>query len=605
MRPFTIIGAVAMNEKRILIAVGALSASLAACSSEITPSDGMGTTGGAAATPPNGSGGTVPGAGGATAKGGAAPVGSSGSPSTTTGGSSSNGGNGSATTCTPGIPATTQIPRLLNRQYDAVVRELLGVSVVPGDNKPPSGLLFQDFDGPMNPDAWRLYQEVGAKIAADVMAGPNKAKFISCDPAAADCLKNTIMTFGRKAFRRPLTDAEVARFEKLSQTTPAGTPAEVAEATLLAFLVSPSFLQIPELTTEVEGSAIKLSSYEVAARLSFLLWGSVPDDVLNAAADAGQLTTKEQILDQAKRMILVREKTAPLVAGFHRRWLDMDNSLSHWWKVQHDKTIYPLYNEASLPASQAELDKFFEDVAFGGGSFKDLFLSNVGYVNKDTAAIYGLDPANYGADLARVELDPAQRPGFLTRAGFLSSYSSFGSTSPILRGAFITVNMIGVNPGPPLPEATQVPAPPGTYLTQKAYVEALTSQASCTGCHTPFINPPGFVLERYDAIGKWQTVDPRGGPIETTPVNVTVAPGDVRPISSPLELMDALGKGPLARRIYAQKWVSFAYGRQKNPNDDCVVDLLDTRLSTDGYTVLDLLGELTQTDSFRLRVREN
>jgi hypothetical protein len=603
------IGVVAMNEKRILIAVGALSAALAACSSEISPGDGMGAAG-TGPIPPSGSGGATaaPGSGGSTASasGGAQPVGSSGSPSTANGGSSTAGGSGpTASTCVPGIPATTQIPRLLNRQYDAVVRELLGVSVVPGDNKPPSALLFQDFDGPMNPDAWRLYQDVGSKIAADVMAGANKAKFISCDPAAADCLKNTIKTFGRKAFRRPLSDEEVARFEKLGQTTPAGTPAEVAEATLLAFLVSPSFLQIPELTTEVEGSAIKLSSYEVAARLSFLLWGSVPDDTLNAAADAGQLTTKEQILDQAKRMILVREKTAPLVAGFHRKWLDMDNSLAHWWKVQHDKTIFPLYNEASLPASQAELDRFFEDVAFGGGSFKDLFLSNVGFVNKDTAAIYGLDPAMYGADLTRVEFDQAQRPGFLTRVGFLSSYSRFGSTSPILRGAFITVNMIGVDPGPPLPEAIQTPAPPGTYLTEKAYVEALTSQASCTGCHTPFINPPGFVLERYDAIGKWQTVDPRGGPIEATPVNVTVAAGDVRPISTPLELMDAIGKGPLARRIYAEKWVSFAYGRQKNANDKCVVDLLDTKLSTDGYTVLELLGELTQTDSFRLRVREN
>src|SRR5687767_8064572 len=120
MRPFTMIGAVAMNEKRILIAAGALSAALAACSSEITPSDGMGATAGTAAIPPSGSGGAtaVPGSGGSTAKGGAGPVGSSGSPSTTTtGGSSSNGGNGSATTCAPGIPATTQIPRLLNRQY--------------------------------------------------------------------------------------------------------------------------------------------------------------------------------------------------------------------------------------------------------------------------------------------------------------------------------------------------------------------------------------------------------------------------------------------------------------------------------------------------------
>ena len=124
--------------------------------------------------------------------------------------------------CVPGVPATSQIPRLLNRQYEAVVRDLLGVTGVGTDNKPASQLLVADSDGPMTPDAWRIYQDVGGQIARAVMTGPNKSKFISCDAAAAGCLEQTIRTFGRKAFRRPLTDAEVARFQKLGQTTPAG-----------------------------------------------------------------------------------------------------------------------------------------------------------------------------------------------------------------------------------------------------------------------------------------------------------------------------------------------------------------------------------------------
>lgn len=543
-----------------------------------------------------------------TADNGAGP----GAASSTAGAGSGNGSAGSAgggstdpQQCSPGVTPTSQIPRLLNRQYDAVIRDLLGVtSIASAAGQPPSALLNTDFDGPMNPFAWQAYQDAAAAIASEVLTGPNRSKFISCDPAAAGCLTETIKTFGHKAFHRPLSEAEVARFAKLGQTMPAGTPEEIAETTLLAFLVSPSFLLIPELTQEAEGNAIKLSSHELAARLSFLLWGSIPDDALRAAADAGELVTKDQILTQARRMIAVREKTGQLVASFHRNYLEMDNAGSHWWKVQHDKTLFPLYAESNAAAMRAELDAFFEEVAFAGGAFQDIFLSNVAYVTKATAAIYGLDPSAYTDALTRVELDPAQRPGFLTRLGFLSSFSNFEGTSPILRGAFITVNLLGVNPGPPNPEALQVTLPPGDYMTRRQYTEALTERPGCTQCHTPYINPPGFVLEHYDAIGGLQAVDPLGGAINSS-ATVTFSQDNVKTISTPLELMQEIAKGPLARRIYAEKWVSFAYGRPANSNDACVVDQLDVKLNDTGYTVLELLADLTQADSFRLRTREN
>lgn len=508
--------------------------------------------------------------------------------------------------CIPGIPRTSQIPRLLNRQYDAVVRDLLGVTSMGTGNKPPSTQLVADFDGPMTPDAWRIYQDVGAQIARAVFSGPNKSKFIGCDPAAAGCLEQTIRSFGRKAFRRPLTDAEVARFQKLSQTMPAGTPAEVAETTLMAFLVSPSFLLVPELTTTAApmGQGIQLSSHEVAARLSFLLWGSVPDDMLNAAADANQLQTKAQILTQAQRMIAVREKTGPLVAEFHRDWVQMNNGNAHWWKIDHDKKTYPLFSADAKPSWQAELDAFFQEIAFNGGSFKDLLLSNVAFVNKDNAAIYGLDPAKYTADLAKVELDAMQRPGFMTRVGFLSSYAGFNATSPILRGAFISVYMLGVNPGAPIPGATMMTVS-GDFKTQRAYVEALTKPATCAGCHT-IVNPPGFALENYDGIGKWQTMDPRGGAIDAsvTTAMVTFGNGNTKQISSPAQLMQEIAATPKAKQLYAEAWVAYAFGRAPNANDRCVVDQLDTKLSQGGYSILNLLADLSQADSFRLRARE-
>jgi hypothetical protein len=458
----------------------------------------------------------------------------------------------------------------------------------------------------MTPDAWRIYQEVGGQIAQSVMAGPNKGKFISCDPAAAGCLEQTIRSFGRKAFRRPLTDAEVARFKKLAQTMPAGTPDQIAETTLLAFLVSPSFLLLPELTNtpDAKSMALKLSSHEVATRLSFLLWGSLPDDMLNAAADANQLQSKAQILTQAKRMIAVREKTGPLVASFHRDWVQMNNGNAHWWKVDHDTKTYPLYAKEAKPSWQAELDAYFQEVAFSNGSFKDLLLSNVAFVNKYNAAIYGLDAAKYGDELVKVQLDAKQRPGFMTRAGFLGSYAGYNATSPILRGAFIAVYMLGVNPGPPIPGATMMTAA-GDFKTQRAYVEALTKPSACAGCHA-IVNPPGFVLESFDGIGKLQSADPRGGAIDASITTATVDFGDgkTKQITSPLELMQEIAGTPKAKQLYAQAWVSYAFGRDPNAKDRCVVDQLNMKLSEANYGILNLLGDLTQADSFQQRVRE-
>ena len=513
---------------------------------------------------------------------------------------------GATITCVPGIRPTTQLRRMLNREYDATVRDLLGVTAVGTGAAPASSQLYADFDGPMVPDAWRIYQDVGATIAKAVMASPTmKAMFISCDPAASGCLTQTIQTFGRRAFRRPLTSDEVARFQALGQGPPAGTPAEVAEATLLAFLVSPSFLLLPETSTtpDPSGQGLQLSSYEVATRLSYMLWGSVPDATLNTAADNNQLQTKDQIAAQAQRLIAVREKTAPLVSSFHRHWVQMDNANQHWWKIDHDPTRFPLYSAAAKPSFQSELDTFFSEVAYTNGSFKDLFLSSVGFVNKDNAAIYGLDPSQYGTSLAKVQLDPAQRPGFMTRVGFLSSYSHYTDTAPILRGAFITVYIIGVNPGPPLAGATMLQAPPGNYKTNREKTDALVNMASaCMGCHSTLLNPPGYVLENFDAIGKWQTVDQLSGPIDAT-ATVNFGDGNLQKITSVQQLMQQIAQVPKAQQSYARSWVAYAFGRDPNPNDQCVADQVSAKLSQDGYPILNILADLTQADSFRVRVR--
>ena len=235
---------------------------------------------------------------------------------------------------------------------------------------------------------------------------------------------------------------------------------------------------------------------------------------------------------------------------------------------------------------------------------KDLFLSNVGFVTRDTAALYGLDPAAYGTDPTRVELDATKRPGFLTRAGFLSTFSGYEATSPILRGAFISGRILGINPGEPSPDALKTPIPAGVYTTRRQQIQALTGNLPCKSCHAVFINPTGFVLEHYDAIGSWQDTDQLSGPIDGT-ADVLLGSAAVKTISSPLELMKELAVLTDVQRHYAEQFVAFASGRTPNPNDACSVDALTGKLAQPNYPVLNLLADYTEADSFRLRTVGN
>jgi hypothetical protein len=578
---------------------------------------GAGTAGTPGGTGTSGTTGTgTPGASGTTGTTGISGSTGTGTPGTAgaTGIAGTTGAGGTAPICTgtctciPGIPATSQVPRMTTLQYDTVIKDLLGVTTLTtAGNMPPSAMLAPDSAGSLTDIAWNGYLKVAETIAAEVMAGSNKTKFITCDPAAAGtagttCLDTTIKAFGRKAFRRPLTAAEVTSFMRFNNLTPKGTGPEVAEAILFAFLASPSFIALPELAQTAEGTAVKLNSHEVAARLSFLYWNSIPDDALNTAADMGQLATKEQILAQAQRL-LQSPKAAAVASSFHRYYADISSG-SHWVNnTQHPASKY-MFTPASYTAAMAEMDAFFQDVVLSGGKFQDLFTSSVGFVTKDTAQLYGV--TSTATTPTKVTLDATKRPGFLTRVGFLSTFSHDDSSSPILRGAFISGRVLGVPTGTPDPSFLGMKPPAANYTTNREATEALTTPSPCNACHTTKVNPPGFVLERYNAAGIWQDVDPLGGPINSTAeVLLSLNPETKKTVSTPAELMSEIAKAPNAQKVYAQQWLAFATGRGANSNDACTVDKLATSLASTSYTVASMMADYTQADSFRLRTLGN
>lgn len=587
--------------------VGLLVAGLATGCSGTVGSSGSG-SGGNTNNPGSGGSTNNPGSGGKTSNpgtgGSTANPGSGGSTNPGSGGSDNPGSGGDSGTisCVKGIPATSQVPRMTQRQYDTVVTDLLGLtSLASAGNGPPSSLLGADSTGPVDDIAWNGYLSAAEKIATEVIAGSSKSKFISCSDATdATCLTNTIKAFGRKAFRRPVTDAEVTSLMRFNSLTPKGTSDQVAESVLFAILASPSFISLPELGQTKDGSSLKLTSYEVATRLSFLLWNSVPDDTLNTEADADHLQSGDQIRTQALRM-LQSPKAAGIASSFHRAYANITNG-THWT----NNNVHSIGNYTSATYSDAmdELDAFFADVVVGGGTFADLFNSPAAFVTKNTASIYGV--TSTATTPTKMMLDATKRPGFLSRIGFLSTFAHDTQSSPILRGAFVTQVVLAIPVGQPDPKFTAMTPPGSGYSTNRDATTALTMGTPCNSCHTYKVNPPGFVLERYDAVGAWQDKDPLGGDINSTAdVIMSTIPAVTKTLSSPAELMAEIGKAPNAQRSYAEKFVSFATARSPNQNDACIVDQLSASMAGSSYSIASMMADYTQADSFRLRTLGN
>jgi hypothetical protein len=523
------------------------------------------------------------------------------------------GGSGSpgVTFCdTRGVAITSQVARLTNAQYDRVVNDLLGVQTLKASNNvQPSTILATDQAGGLTDLGWSSYQSVADMIATQVMTDANlKKNFMKCTPTGDGkaCLHDTILEFGRRAFRRPLTTEEIARFDKLVTDGPTitatGTVDEIATTLLYAFLVSPSFIQRAEMTETSDGAGgYVLSSHEIAQRLSFMLWGSVPDDALNTAADANQLSTPAQILAQAQRM-LTSDKARLKIADFHRYYVLMAPN-TRWDNVSKDTTVFPSFSPALVPTLMAETEKFFDAIAMvKKGTFQDLLLSPVAFVNASTAPLYGVSASGLTNDFKETLLDANQRPGFLTRVGFLNAYAFYSRTSPIHRGAFIMKQVLGTPIGTPPPgaEATALPPASADLNTNRKQVDAQTAGGVCGSCHHPFINPAGFAMEAFNAVGTWQTTEKSNGVAIDTTADVMID-GVTMHVTGPLDLMQKIAASPMAQHRYAERLTSFLFEREGDAMDCGLVNDLTKKIAPGGYTLINLISDLTQAPQFRTR----
>lgn len=503
------------------------------------------------------------------------------------------------------IPSTPQQRFLTNRQYDRTIGDLLGVWTL-ADGNPPSSLLGPDHPGEIDAITWAAYQRAADQIAQQVVNTPELLSgYVTCNIDSTACLQQTVIEFGRRAFRRPLTNDEVhdlsVVIERGVEITENGTPTEIAEVLLYTFLVSPSFLLRSEMGDETdERGHYLLSDHEVAQRLSYALWGTMPDAELFATADRARLHTEDDIRAQALRM-LQDDKARPQAKLFHAVYVGAEGS-PFWSDLIKDAELFPDF-PTSTSVFRDETELFFEHVMFEqDGEFEDLFTSSVAFVNEHTAPLYGFSQQDFGADFELVDLDAEARPGFLTRVGFLAANAFPSRTWPSRRGAEILRHVIGMNVGQDsVVETSWIDDP--ELDTVRKQVDAITNTSSCESCHA-IVNPLGFVLEAFDAVGRAQTHEARtGAPIDTR-AEVTFGGPDVEAIwvENPYQLMVALAQSPTVSRTYARSWSNFVHERQPGEPDYCVANELGVKLTAGGYTIREMLTDIVASESFYKRV---
>jgi hypothetical protein len=401
--------------------------------------------------------------------------------------------------------------------------------------------------------------------------------------------------FGRRAYRRPLEAAEVEGLMKVYAVgAQSGGFTHGVEVAIRTMLQAPSFLYILELGQPAgsAGNAVRLTSYEVASRLSYLMWNTLPDDLLFTAAAKDELSTREQIDGQARRMIADGKAQAPLVA-FHGKWLGFEGLSS----ATKDPAKYPEYSDRLAGAMQTELDLYLKDVLFkGDGRLESLFESRFTYVDASLAPLYGVPPPASG--FARVDLDPRQRAGILTNVGIVAIHTFADESEPIHRGKFVRERLLCTSLPDPPPNLMVTPPTPKPGVTIHERLIEHSSVAGCQACHE-MMDPIGFGFEAYDGIGRFRTTDPSGKPIDD---NGTL--GMTKDIDGPfkgvIELEQKLAKSGQVRDCVLSTMTRYARGPEAS-SDACVQQKLGAAFERGHHDIKEVLVALTQTDSFLFR----
>lgn len=409
------------------------------------------------------------------------------------------------------------------------------------------------------------------------------------------CARKIVEGLARRAYRRPVSSEEVNQLLTLVSTAQKEGDSfeEGICLALQAMLISPHFLfRIENDQTVTKGEeAYPISQHELAARLSYFLWSSMPDDELFHLADQGTLSKPEVLAAQVQRM-LKDEKSRALVQNFAGQWLELRKLDS----VKPDRKRFPEFDEYLRISMRKETEAFFDDIVRHDRSILDFIDGNYTFINERMARFYRI-PGVAGPEFRRVALAAdTRRGGVLTQASVLTVSSYATRTSPVLRGKWILENLLGAPPPPPPPDVPNLDeAAVGSSASLRQQLEQHRKNATCASCHSR-MDPLGFGLENFDAIGAWRVQDGK------FPIDATGLLPDGRSFNGPNELKVILKSDSEAFTIsLTEKLLTYGLGRGLERYDKPAVKKIAERVAKDNYRFSSLVLEIVRSFPFQMR----
>jgi hypothetical protein len=422
-----------------------------------------------------------------------------------------------------------------------------------------------------------------------------RAQLLGCIPTGSSpdpCVRGFIETTGLRAWRRPLDAAEVDRLVAVAAmaTTELGSAVEGVRWATVALLTSPSFLYRAELGALASGGVLRFTGHEMASRLAFVLWNSLPDQQLLDEAASGALGTPQGLRAAAERM-LDSPKGRESIGAFAEEYLRLDRLVGQ----PKDASLYPEYGADLEVAMTRDMRGAWEGIALDERvSVLGLFTTAKVVVNAPLAKLYGLDATGLDANTFRTVSLPADSPriGILGKAGFLSLFANQKEGSPTLRGKFIRdALMCKPIPPPPGDVTAMLEEPPAdTPMTKRQRLELHRSNPTCAGCHG-LMDPLGLPLETFDAIGRYRTTD-HGLPIDSS--------GDVdgQPVTDARAMALAMSESAAVASCLVRKYYTYAVGHQEREVDGSVLSALAASFAGSGHQLRQLVLDTVSHDAF-------
>jgi hypothetical protein len=428
---------------------------------------------------------------------------------------------------------------------------------------------------------------------------PSRDRIFVCRPSTtADeegCARIILSTLARRAFRRPVTDADVNPLMAFYDSGRKESDFDGGiETALRALLVSPDFLFRIERDAADKGAAsvVRIADFDLASRLSFFLWSSIPDDRLLDLADKGKLRDRAILTEQVRRM-LADSRSDALVTNFAGQWLYLRALAGE----RPDPDAFPEFDESLRQAFRQETQLFFQSFLREDRPITEMLDANYTFVNQRLAEHYGI-PNVYGSQFRRVTLSDPDRGGLLGQGSILTVTSYPDRTSVVQRGKWILENLLGTPPPPPPANVPDLKphGKDGKLLTLRAAMEQHRADPICASCHAK-MDPLGFALENYDGVGKWRTQE-AGSPIDAT----GVLPDGTR-FDGPAGLRKALLTTHREEFIstVTTKLLTYALGRGVEYYDQPAVRAIDREAARDNYTLTALISAIVKSTPFQMR----